>query len=75
MNLAEEKTLPNDSPEARSYNRIRRWLSLADMAVGIAFLIVLLVTGWTGTLRDLSLRMGFEVYSFALFLYLAMRSL
>lgn len=72
MNLAEEKTLPNDSPEARSYNRIRRWLSLADMAVGIAFLIVLLVTGWTGTLRDLSLRMGFEVYSFALFLYLAM---
>src|SRR6266436_6680698 len=58
-----------DSPEARRYNRIRRWLGVADFIVGLVFLIALLVTGWTGTLRDLALR-GSENYSLALFLYL-----
>ena len=58
-----------DSPEARRYNRIRRWLGVADFIVGLVFLIALLVTGWTGTLRDLALR-GSENYSLALFIYL-----
>ena len=47
-----------DSPEAQRYNRIRRWLGVADFAVGFAFLIVLLVTGWSGWLRDLRLPHG-----------------
>ena len=64
-----EKTMQPDSPEARRYNRIRRWLGVADFIVGLVFLIALLVTGWTGTLRDLALR-GSENYSLALFLYL-----
>jgi STE24 endopeptidase len=59
-----------DSPEARRYNRIRRWLGIADLAVAFVFLGVLLVTGWTGWLRDLAYRMGFGGYSLSLFMYL-----
>src|SRR5208283_4770406 len=62
--------IPEDSPEARRYNRIRRWLGIADFVIGTAFLIVLLVTGWTGWLRDLALRRGFQNYTLAVFVYL-----
>ena len=65
----EPKSNQLDSPEARRYNRIRRWLSVSDFVVGLAFLIVLLVTGWTGTLRDFALS-GSQNYSLALFFYL-----
>src|SRR5690242_19539832 len=58
-----------DTPEARQYSRIRRWLSVADTSLGIVFLIVLLVAGWTGDLRDLALRMAREHYIIALFFY------
>jgi STE24 endopeptidase len=60
----------SDSPEARRYNRIRRWLSIADFVVGFVFLIVLLVTGWSGWLRDLAYRLGFQNYALSLFIYL-----
>ena len=59
-----------DSPEAQRYNRIRRWLSVADFVIGFVFLIILLVTGWSGWLRDLAYRLGFQVYSLSLFIYL-----
>src|SRR5580692_5866909 len=59
-----------DSPEALRYNRIRRWLGIADFAVGFVFLIVLLVTRWSDWLRDLAYRWGFQSYSFSLFIYL-----
>jgi len=59
-----------DSPEARRYNRVRRWLSFADFAVGVVFLIVLLATGWSGQLRDFAYRMGWQIYSVSVFLYL-----
>jgi STE24 endopeptidase len=59
-----------DSPEARRYNRIRRWLGIADFVVGFAFLVVLLATGWSGWLRDLAYRMGFGNYSLSVFMYL-----
>src|ERR1039457_1307784 len=58
----------SDSPEARLYNRIRRWLGVADFVFG--FLIVLLVTGWSDWLRDLAYRLGFQNYSLSLFMYL-----
>jgi STE24 endopeptidase len=61
---------PSDSPEARRYNRIHRWLGIADFVIGSAFLIILLITGWTGWLRDLALRRGFQNYTLAVFLYL-----
>jgi len=59
-----------DSPEARRYNRIHRWLGFVDFIVGAAFLVVLLITGWSGWLRDLALRRGFQNYTIAVFLYL-----
>jgi STE24 endopeptidase len=71
MTVAENKiSSADDSPEARRYNRIHRWLGIADFVIGSAFLIVLLITGWTGWLRDLALRRGFQNYTLAVFIYL-----
>jgi STE24 endopeptidase len=61
---------PQDSPGARRYNKIHRWLGIADFVVGSAFLILLLITDWTGWLRDLALRRGFQNYTLAVFIYL-----
>jgi STE24 endopeptidase len=68
--LNDSNQVPADAPETRRYNRIRRWLGISDFVVGFAFLIVLLVTGWSGWLRDLAYRMGFQNYSLAVFMYL-----
>ena len=65
-------TPPADSPEARRYNRIRRWLGITDFVLGLVLLIVLLATGWTGTLRDFAYRGAFQHYTFAVFLYVGM---
>src|SRR5579864_6092674 len=62
----------SDSPESRRYNRIRRWLGIADFAVGLVFLIVLLAMGWSDSLRDLAYRMGFQNYSLSLFMYVVL---
>jgi STE24 endopeptidase len=71
MTLAESiPSTAEDTPEARRYNRIHRWLGIADFVVGLAFLILLLVTGWTAWLRDLALRRGFQNYTVAVFVYL-----
>ncbi|MGC2475884.1 MAG: M48 family metallopeptidase [Candidatus Sulfotelmatobacter sp.] len=59
-----------DSPEARRYNRIRRWLGVTDFVVGFVFLVVLLAAGWSESLRDLAYRLGFQNYSLSLFMYL-----
>ena len=59
-----------DSPEARRYNRIRRWLGISDFVVGVVFLIVLLATSWSGALRDYAYRAGAQHYSLSLFMYL-----
>ncbi len=69
--MADDPTLvPADSPEARRYNRIRRGLGVADFAVGLLFLVVLLITRWSDWLRDLAYRMGFQNYSLSVFMYL-----
>jgi STE24 endopeptidase len=60
----------SDSPEARRYNRIRRWLGIADFAAAFVFLVVLLVTGWSGWLRDRAYRLGLSNYSLSVFMYL-----
>src|ERR1700691_3698119 len=70
MTFAGISNSPPDSPEARRYNRTHRWLGMADFVIGSAFLGVLLVTGWTGWLRDLALRRGFQNYTLAVFVYL-----
>jgi STE24 endopeptidase len=71
MTVAENTISPtDDSPEARRYNRIHRWLGIADFVIGSAFLVILLITGWTGWLRDLALRRAFQNYTLAVFIYL-----
>ncbi len=65
---------PVDSPEVRRYNRIHRWLSMADAVIGFALLVVLLVTGWTGKLRDWSYLGAHQYYFLAVFLYVLMFS-
>src|SRR5215510_243063 len=73
MNFASPSTaIPTDSPEARNYNRIRRWVGLADFGAGLLLLLVLLATGWTGTLRDLALNMSSHSYTLGVFFYVAM---
>jgi STE24 endopeptidase len=72
MSASETITLPADSAESRRYNRIKRWLGISDFAIGIGLLVVLLVTGWTGTLRDLAYRGAWQNYTIAVFLYVVM---
>ncbi len=68
-------SLPVDSPEVRRYNRIQRWLSLSDSVIGFALLVVLLVTGWTGKLRDWSYQGAGQHYFLAVFFYVLMFSM
>src|SRR5882724_2331607 len=65
-------TITVDSPQTRRYNRIRRWLGIADFILGAVLLIVLLVTGWSGALRDIALGDAAQNYSLAVFLYVLM---
>ncbi len=69
MSSATIPVAPPDSPESRRYNRIRRWLGLADFVVGLALLIVLLASGWNGTLRDWAMRAAFQSYTLAVAVY------
>lgn len=73
MSVAEQALpTPADSPESRRYNRLKRWLGIADFLVGFALLVVLLATGWTGSLRDLAYQLAFQHYVFSVFLYVVM---
>lgn len=65
-------TAQPDSQEAQRYNRIKRWLGIADFAVGFGLLIVLLLTGWTNNLRDTALDIGRQYYTVALIAYVVM---
>ena len=73
MTATKESTASvGDSIESRRYNRIKRRLGLADFVVGFGLLVVLLATGWTGTLRDFAERGASQNYPFAVFLYVLM---
>jgi len=61
-----------DSPETRQYNRIHRRLEIADFLIGLAFLIVLLATGWTNELRDWAYRGAGQFYPLAVLFYIFM---
>ena len=65
-------SIPEDSPQTRQYNRIRRWLGIADFALSAVLLIVLLATGWSGTLRDIALGDAAQNYTLAVFMYVLM---
>src|SRR6266705_2011202 len=72
ITVTESTPISVDSPESRSYNRVKRWLGVADFGLGLLLLVVLLATGWSGTLRDLALRGASSDYSVAVFLYVLM---
>lgn len=58
-----------DTPDARGYNRAKRWLKAIDTVLVLGFLLGLLATGWNITLRDLCVRVAGEHYVLQLFLY------
>jgi STE24 endopeptidase len=65
-----------DSSEAREYNRLQRRLTLADAALGLAMLAIILVTGWSAIFRNYTFRIaGSANYVLALFLYVLLLSL
>jgi STE24 endopeptidase len=64
--------LTADQPEARRYNRIKRWLGVADFVLGLGMLVLLVATGWSGALRDLAYRVAFQNYTLALFFFVLM---
>ena len=72
--MATTETTPvlADSPESRRYNRIKRWVGIGDFVIGFGLLVLLLASGWTGTLRDLAERGASQNYPFAVFLYVLM---
>ncbi|HEU5413237.1 MAG TPA: M48 family metallopeptidase, partial [Candidatus Angelobacter sp.] len=75
MSASETTVLQPDSPEAREYNRTRRWLEIGDLAVSFGFLVVLLATGWTNTLRDWAVSMARDHYIIQLFYYVLFLSI
>src|SRR5579859_1492569 len=70
-------SLPNkdniDTPEARQYNHIRRRLELVDMLLGLAFLGMLLATGWSSSLQAISFRVSGH-YAVSLLFYVFLLS-
>ena len=62
-------SIPTDSPEAQRYNRVKRWLGIADFVVELTLLVELLLTGWHVTMRDLAYRNAFQHYALSEYLY------
>ncbi len=58
-----------DSPAAREYNRIRRRLGIIDFLLGLAGLLLLLLTGWSADLRDAAYFLAAQGYVLAIFYY------
>jgi len=73
MTLPTETTIDlayADSAEAREYNRRKRWLSVIDAVLGFSLLAVILVSGFTKNMRDVTIRWSHDHYALALFLYI-----
>jgi STE24 endopeptidase len=64
-----------DTPEARRYNRINRFLTVADAVLGLEVMLVLWLSNGSNVLRDISFRLAVQNYALALFLYVLALSL
>jgi STE24 endopeptidase len=60
---------PADVSEASRYHRILRRVNVADMALGLGLMGVLLLTDWSSDICSLAVRATGEHYAAALFLY------
>ena len=65
-------SIPADTSEARRYNAIKRWIGISDFVLGLVLLLLLLVTGWNVTLRDIAYRISSQNYVLAVLLYIVM---
>jgi STE24 endopeptidase len=72
--IGSSEQLP-DTPEARKYNRVKRYLGIADFLLGLAFLVLLLVGRtrggfrWTEALRDYAYSAAHQHYALAVLFY------
>jgi STE24 endopeptidase len=64
-----------DTAQARQYNRIRRWLGVADFGLGFVLLLALVALHWSSRLRDWSFGLTGQRYALALLAYVAMLTL
>ena len=64
-----------DSPEARKYNRTKRWLEVSDLLVGLAVLLVLVFTPGSSRLRDFAYLASHQYYSLAVLIFVLCLSL
>ncbi len=62
-------TLKPDSPEARRYNRLKRWLEVSDLVIGFVLLLALVLTHGSARLRDLAYLASRQYYSIAVFVF------
>jgi STE24 endopeptidase len=65
-------TLQPDSPEAKRYNRAKRWAEVCDLVVGFGLLLTLLLNHGSTRLRDLAYDASRQHYSLAVFLFVLM---
>lgn len=78
MTLAANSKASPDTPEARRYNRLRRWLSVADALLGLGYLLLLLFARsrggirWSEVLRDWSYRAARQHYALGLFFFIVL---
>ena len=68
MSLPQSTAAP-DTAESRAYNRAKRRVEFADLAISFGFLITLLATGWTNWLSTQARHLGRDLYELSLFLY------
>jgi len=64
-----ERGMPADSAEARRYNRLLRRIGVADMALGLVLMGVILAADWTSDFRNFAVRVAGDHHAIALFVY------
>jgi STE24 endopeptidase len=64
-----ERSMPADSAEARRYNRLLRSIGVADLALGLGLMGLLLASDWTSNFRNFAVRIAGDHHALALFLY------
>jgi STE24 endopeptidase len=58
-----------ESPEARRYHRLLRRIGVADMALGLVLMGIILLADWTSDFRNFAVRVAGDHHSLALFVY------